>query len=71
MLEAARDGVGLAYLTEWNVARDLAAGTLTRVLAEWTQPFGELCLYFPSRRHTPAALRALVALVREKARPTR
>ena len=71
MLEAARDGVGLAYLTEWNVARDLAAGTLIRVLVEWTQPFGELCLYFPSRRHTPAVLRALVALVREKARPTR
>jgi DNA-binding transcriptional LysR family regulator len=67
MLAAARDGLGLAYLTEFNVAADLAAGTLVRVLADWTPTFGDLCLYYPGRRHTPAGLRALIELIREQA----
>ncbi len=65
MLDAARDGVGLAYLTEWNVAEDLAAGRLLRVLEDWTPAFAGLCLYYPGRRHVPAGLRAMVELIRE------
>ncbi|GGH31785.1 LysR family transcriptional regulator [Alsobacter metallidurans] len=68
MLEAARAGVGLAYLTEWNVADDLAAGRLVRVLEDWTPPFPGLCLYYPGRRHLAAHHRAFVDLVRETAR---
>jgi DNA-binding transcriptional LysR family regulator len=67
MLPAAREGLGLAYLTEWNVAADLAAGTLQRVLEDWTPPFDGLCIYYPGRRHVPAALRALIDLIREHA----
>ena len=66
MLAAAREGMGLAYLTEFNVAADLKAGTLVRVLTEWTPAFGDLCLYYPGRRHTPAGLRALIELIREQ-----
>lgn len=65
MLEAARAGLGLTYLTEFNVADDLAAGRLERVLQDWTPPFERLCLYYPGRRHVPATLRALVDLIRE------
>jgi len=36
-----------------------------RVLADWTPPFGGLCLCDPSRRHAPASLRAFVELIRE------
>lgn len=71
MLAAARDGVGLAYLTEWNVGADLAAGTLVRVLKDWTPPLDGLCLYYPSRRHAPAGLRALVDMIREHAEAQR
>jgi DNA-binding transcriptional LysR family regulator len=68
MIEAARAGVGLAYLTEWNAAGDLAEGRLVRVLEDWTPPFPGLCLYYPGRRHLAAHHRAFVDLVRETAR---
>ena len=67
MLDAARDGLGLAYLTEFNVAADLTAGTLVRVLSDWTPSFGDLCLYYAGRRQTPAGLRPLIDLIREQA----
>jgi DNA-binding transcriptional LysR family regulator len=65
MLEAARAGLGLTYLSEFNVAEDLATGALVRVLEDWTPPFDRLCLYYSGRRHVPAALRALIELIRE------
>ena len=65
MLRAAREGVGLAYLNEWQVAEDLAVGRLIQVLADWTQPYPGLCVYYPGRRHQPAKLRAFVDLVKE------
>jgi DNA-binding transcriptional LysR family regulator len=68
MLAAARAGFGLAYLSEWNVAADLAGGALVRVLEEWTPPFPGLSLYYPGRQHVPAGLRAMIDLIREKAR---
>ncbi|MFL6699289.1 MAG: LysR family transcriptional regulator [Vitreoscilla sp.] len=62
---AALAGVALAWLSEHWVRDDLARGDLVRVLADWSPSNPGLCLYYPSRRHAPAALRALVELVRE------
>ena len=65
---AVLDGVGLGYLMEADVRADVEAGRLVRVLEDWTPPLADLCLYYPSRRHSSAALRAFVALARELGR---
>jgi DNA-binding transcriptional LysR family regulator len=71
MLAAARAGLGLAYLTEWNVKADLEAGTLIRVLEDWTPALDGLCLYYPGRRNLSAGLRALIDMIREYAEQNR
>jgi DNA-binding transcriptional LysR family regulator len=66
--EAALAGYGLAYLSEWDVAGDLAEGRLVQLLADWTPPFPGVCLYYPGRRHVPAGLRAFIDLIQERRR---
>ena len=69
--EAARNGCGLAWVNEWSIASDIAAGRLVRVLDDWSPVYPGLCLYYPGHRNIPAGLRAFIALVREiNAKPT-
>lgn len=70
MREAVLAGVGLAYMSAFNVQADLAAGRLVQVLDAWTPAFPGLALYYPNRRHVSAALRALIDLIKE-VRPRR
>ncbi|MFS8110369.1 LysR family transcriptional regulator [Rhizobium jaguaris] len=65
ILEAAREGAGLAHLSEWSAAADIAEGRLLHVLKDWTPVLPGLCLYYPSRRLLPAGLRAFVDLIHE------
>ena len=65
---AAVDGLGIAYTIEGLAAPFLRSGQLVRVLKEWSPSFEGLFLYYPSRRQLPAALRALIDLVRTEAR---
>ncbi len=64
MIRAALDGVGLAYTLEEYVAAYVARGELVRVLEDWCPPFDGYFLYYPSRRHQPPALQALVDALR-------
>ena len=64
--QAARAGIGLAFLSEWHIADDLASGRLVTVLDDWCPSFPGLRLYYPRHRYVPAALKALVELIREK-----
>ena len=60
LVQAARDGAGLAYAIEAAVQDDLASGALHRVLDDWCPPFAGFHLYYPSRRQLAPALRALI-----------
>jgi DNA-binding transcriptional LysR family regulator len=58
---AVRAGVGLGYIMEHDVADEIASGALVQVLKDWCPAFPGFHLYHPSRRHSPPALRALIA----------
>jgi DNA-binding transcriptional LysR family regulator len=66
VFQGALQGVGLAFVAEHEVAQDLAAGRLVRVLQDWCQPFPGFFIYYPSRRQQTAALTALVSVLRSK-----
>jgi DNA-binding transcriptional LysR family regulator len=63
-LAAACAGLGIIATFEDFVRPHLASGALVEVLADWQQPFSGPFLYYPSRRHMPAPLRAFVDWVK-------
>lgn len=60
VLNAALDGIGLAYVPEQLVAPYLADGRLQEVLADWCPTFQGFHLYYPNRRQTSPAFSAFV-----------
>jgi DNA-binding transcriptional LysR family regulator len=64
--EAALAGQGIAYVYADEVAADIRAGRLKRILEKWCPIFPGYYLYHPSRRQTPPALAALIAALRYK-----
>lgn len=68
ILNAAKAGFGLAYLADAITRDAVAAGQLRRVLEGWRPPPAPLSLYYPRNRHTPAALRAFVDVIRQNQR---
>jgi DNA-binding transcriptional LysR family regulator len=62
--EAALAGLGLAYVYENEVAADIKAGRLVRILEKWCPSFPGYRLYHPSRRQQPPALAAFIAALR-------
>jgi DNA-binding transcriptional LysR family regulator len=63
-VRAAVDGLGLAYTIEALADPLLRSGHLVRVLEDWSPSFEGLFLYYPGRRRVPAALRALIDMLR-------
>ncbi|MDQ1081492.1 LysR family transcriptional regulator [Pseudoroseomonas cervicalis] len=64
MVRAASDGLGIAYVPEPFAADALREGRLVPVLEAWCPPIPGLVLYYPGRRHVPAALRAFIDALR-------
>lgn len=69
MVEAAIDGVGIAFVPDFLVADALRERQLERLLDEWCPAFPGVCLYYPGRRHVSAGLRALINTIQNKRRP--
>src|SRR6516225_3463795 len=59
-MNAVLAGLGLAYIPEDLVKREIADGRLIRVLADWCAPFAGYHLYYPSRRQPTPAFAVLV-----------
>jgi DNA-binding transcriptional LysR family regulator len=64
VVRAAVDGLGIAYAIEAYVEPFLRSGQLVRVLEDWSPTIEGLFLYYPGRRQVPAALRALIDMIR-------
>lgn len=66
MVDAAVDGIGIAFVSDHLAADALRAGRLERVLQDWCPPSPGLCLYYPGHRHVSAGLRALIDALSEQ-----
>jgi DNA-binding transcriptional LysR family regulator len=69
-VRAAVDGLGVTYTIEALAEPFLRSGQLVRVLEEWTPSYEGLFLYYPGHRQVPAALRALIDMIRTVRHPT-
>lgn len=64
-IELAVRGMGIVSAPAASVAGLIDSGKLSRVLPAWSTPLEPLYLYFPSRRHQSAALRAFIAFIKQ------
>ncbi|NPT34348.1 LysR family transcriptional regulator [Paraburkholderia xenovorans] len=66
LLTFARQGLGLAYAADVEVAEDLATGRLESVLRDYIRPTSGLHLYFPARAQVQPKLRAFIDMLKRK-----
>ncbi len=66
MVEAAADGLGIAFVPEAYAAELVREHRLKLLLSDWSPPLPGLCLYYAHNRRPPAALRALIDIVRDR-----
>lgn len=65
MVDAAVDGIGIAFVPDHLAVQALQDGRLERVLEDWCPAYPGLCLYYSGHRHVSGALRALIEMLRE------
>ncbi|QHF04561.1 LysR family transcriptional regulator [Pseudomonas asturiensis] len=64
VMNAALDGVGLAYVPDFLARPYLDSGRLKEVLADWSPYFEGFHLYYPNRRQASPAFTAFVEAIR-------
>lgn len=64
MVEAALDGLGIAYVPEPYARDAIKRKRLVAILDDWCPAIPGLFLYFPGNRHIPAGLRAFIDLLK-------
>ena len=60
MVEAAMEGLGVAFVPEPWARPALQDGRLVAFLEDWSLVLLGLCLYYPGHRHVPRALSAFI-----------
>jgi len=65
MVEAAADGLGIAYVPESLAGGMVSSGRLVMVLEDWCPLIPGLVLYYPGNRHVPSTLRAFIDMLKE------
>lgn len=63
-VQAAREGHGIAFVTEPEVKDDIKNGSLRRVLSDWCPPFDGFYLCYSGRRQLSSALRLVIDRLR-------
>lgn len=67
-IAAAVEGLGVIRTFEEFLAPHLKSGAVVTILDEWVTPFPGPFLYYASRRHMPAPLRAFVDFLKAEQR---
>ncbi|WP_295175948.1 LysR family transcriptional regulator [Shimia sp.] len=69
LLEAAREGFGVALLADWLVAKDLAEGRLLELCPKYQATVSDFdtaaWVLYPNRRYLPRKTRAMIDFLRE------
>jgi len=65
MVQAAIDGLGVAYVPEQYAEAAISEGRLLTVLLDWCPPEPGLALYYSGHRQIPAPLGALIKILRQ------
>lgn len=71
LLQAALDGIGIAFALEQTVAPYVAEGRLVALLEDWAGSFPGLRLCYPTQRQMAPALRAFIDALRASLSGTR
>jgi DNA-binding transcriptional LysR family regulator len=64
IVQAALEGLGVAFLPDDEITSCIEEGRLVRVLEDWCPPFPGYYLYYPSRRQPSAAFSLVVDALR-------
>jgi DNA-binding transcriptional LysR family regulator len=64
-------GIGLAVMPDYQVAEDIAAGRLVRILPDWSLPAGGIYAVYPPAKFRPARVRAFVDILEAMERERR
>lgn len=64
MVKATRDGVGIGYMAETYMKDDIDQGVLVPLLTDWSTAYDSWYLYYASRQHLSAPLKAFIQFLR-------
>ena len=66
MVKATRDGVGIGYMAETYMKDDIDQGTLVPLLTDWSTTYDSWYLYYASRQHLSAPLKAFIQFLSDQ-----